>query len=112
MSDAHLAAACQQVRDAQAKQPHPAVVQSFFDETSCTASHVIHDPETLRGAVIDSVLDFDVAAGRVATRSADAMITYLRKTGITVDWLLETHAHADHLSAALVPRLRHTARGG
>ena len=100
MSDPHLAAARQQVGDAQASLPRQPVVQSFFDEASYTASHVIHDPETMKGAVIDSVLDFDVAAGRITTRSADAIITYLRTTGITVDWLLETHAHADHLSAA------------
>ncbi len=75
-------------------------VRSFFDEPTNTASHVVHDPVTKRAAIIDSVLDFDAAAGRIATRSADALIAYVRAEGLGVDWLLETHAHADHLSAA------------
>ncbi|MGH7881013.1 MAG: MBL fold metallo-hydrolase, partial [Candidatus Binataceae bacterium] len=57
-------------------------------------------PVTKRRAVIDSVLDFDVAAGRTSTTAADAMITYAERERLTIDWLLETHAHADHLSAA------------
>ncbi|HET7708373.1 MAG TPA: MBL fold metallo-hydrolase, partial [Sphingomicrobium sp.] len=76
------------------------VVKSFFDEATFTASHVVHDPATLRAAIIDSVLDFDQASGRTSTASADGLIAYVRELGLTVDWILETHAHADHLSAA------------
>lgn len=76
------------------------VVRGFFDEATFTASYVVHDPATMRAAIIDSVLDFDQASGRIWTGSADEMIAYVRDSGITVDWILETHAHADHLSAA------------
>ncbi|KXU31245.1 MBL fold metallo-hydrolase [Sphingobium sp. 22B] len=75
-------------------------VKSFFDEPTNTASYVVHDLETRAAAIIDSVLDYDAAAGRTATASADAIIAYVREQGLTVEWLLETHAHADHLSAA------------
>jgi glyoxylase-like metal-dependent hydrolase (beta-lactamase superfamily II) len=77
-----------------------AVIQSFFDEPTNTASYVVHDSASKRAAIIDSVLDFDAAAGRISTRSADMLIAYTRAERLTVDWLLETHAHADHLSAA------------
>jgi glyoxylase-like metal-dependent hydrolase (beta-lactamase superfamily II) len=100
MSDPNLAAARQQVLDAQAAPAGAVVVRSFFDAPTFTASHVVHDPKTLRGAVIDSVLDFDPASGSTSTASADAIIAYIRAEGITLDWLLETHAHADHLTAA------------
>jgi glyoxylase-like metal-dependent hydrolase (beta-lactamase superfamily II) len=75
-------------------------VQSFFDMATNTASYVVHDPATKRGAVIDSVLDFNAAVGRTSTASSDAMIAAVRRSGLTIDWLLETHMHADHLSAA------------
>ncbi|NNM57641.1 MBL fold metallo-hydrolase [Acidocella sp.] len=97
-ADPHLAQAARQILHARLL---PRVeVQTFFDEATFTATHVLHDPATKCGAVIDCVLDFDTAAGRTTTASADAVIAYLRTTGITLDWLLETHAHADHLSAA------------
>ena len=76
------------------------VVQSFFDEPTNTATYVVWDVATKKAAIVDSVLDFDAAAGRTKTASADAVIAYVRDQGLTVDWLLETHAHADHLSAA------------
>ncbi len=98
MSDPNLSAAIDQIRAAQGRAK--LVVQGFFDEPTNTASHVIHDPGTKRGAVVDSVLDFDPAAGRTSTASADAIIAFVRREGLTIDWLLETHAHADHLSAA------------
>lgn len=60
----------------------------------------MHDPETLRGAIIDSVLDYDPASGRTSTASADAVLDYVAAKGLGIDWHLETHAHADHLSAA------------
>lgn len=75
-------------------------VRAFFDEATFTASYVVHDPATRRAAIIDPVLDYDPAAGRTAHRSADAIVAWVEKEGLTVDWLLETHAHADHLSAA------------
>ncbi|MBU2409385.1 MAG: MBL fold metallo-hydrolase, partial [Gammaproteobacteria bacterium] len=77
--------------------PH---VESFFDEATFTATHVVHDPATKHAAIIDSVLDFDHASGRTRYTSADAVIAYVEREGLSVIWLLETHAHADHLSAA------------
>lgn len=100
MSDPNLALAIEQIRAVNAATSAKLVVQSFFDEPTFTVSHVIHDPATKRGAVIDSVLDFDAASGRTSTDSADAVIAYARREGLTIDWLFETHAHADHLSAA------------
>ena len=99
MNDDALQAAIDQVR---AVGPGMApVVRTFFDEPTHTATHVIHDPATRRAAIIDSVLDYDAAAGRTSTASADMIIQYVHTTGLSVDWRLETHAHADHLSAAL-----------
>ena len=77
-----------------------ATIRSFFDPTTYTVTHVVSDPATQRAAIIDSVLDYDPKSGRTATRSADAVIAHVREAGLTVDWHLETHAHADHLSAA------------
>jgi glyoxylase-like metal-dependent hydrolase (beta-lactamase superfamily II) len=76
------------------------VVQGFFDPETFTISYVVHDPSTGKAAVVDSVWDFDEASGRTSFRSADAIVAYVKEHGLTVDWLLETHAHADHLSAA------------
>jgi len=75
-------------------------VRAFFDPATATVSYVVHDPATMRGAIIDSVLDYDAASGRTSTASAEAIAAHVRAAGITVEWLLETHAHADHLSAA------------
>jgi glyoxylase-like metal-dependent hydrolase (beta-lactamase superfamily II) len=75
-------------------------VKGFFDEATFTASYVVSDPETGAAAIVDSVLDFDQPSGRTSTRSADQIIDYVRERGLTVEWILETHAHADHLSAA------------
>ena len=74
-------------------------VQSFFDERTSTLSYVAHDPETRIGVVIDSVLDFDLASGRCWTGSADTMARFIEAEGLTVPHVLDTHAHADHLSA-------------
>jgi glyoxylase-like metal-dependent hydrolase (beta-lactamase superfamily II) len=76
------------------------VVHAFFDEATNTASYVVHDPVSHEAAVIDSVLDFDPASGRTSFASADAIVGYVEQHGLKVQWLLETHAHADHLSAA------------
>ena len=75
-------------------------VQSFFDPDTSTVTHVVSDPDTRRAAIIDSVLDFDPKSGRTSHASADRVIDHVRQAGLTVEWLLETHAHADHLSAA------------
>ena len=75
-------------------------VRTFFDEATFTATHVVADPATGHCAIVDSVLDYDPHSGRTDTRSADAVITHIRANDLTVDWILETHAHADHLTAA------------
>ncbi len=75
-------------------------VHSFFDDATNTISYVVRDPQGKSCAVIDSVLDFDYASGRTDTRSADAVIAFVKSEGLTVEWLLESHVHADHLSAA------------
>ena len=78
---------------------HPEVVP-FFDPATNTISYVVRDPSSTACAVIDSVMDFDYASGRVSFEHADAIIAYVRDQGWQVEWLIETHAHADHLSAA------------
>lgn len=75
-------------------------IRAFFDPATKTVSYVVIEPQGQACAVIDSVLDYDQAAGRTDTRSADAVIAYLRAEALAVEWLLETHVHADHLSAA------------
>lgn len=97
MTDTALAVAAAQVAEARRGVP---VVRAFFDEPTSTVSYVVHDAETGRAAIIDSVLDYDHASGRTSTASAEAIVAHVRAKGLTVDWLLETHAHADHLSAA------------
>jgi glyoxylase-like metal-dependent hydrolase (beta-lactamase superfamily II) len=76
------------------------VVTAFFDEPTFTVSYVVTDPETKVCAVVDSVLDFDPASGRTNTESADEIIEFIQKHDLKVEWILETHVHADHLSAA------------
>jgi glyoxylase-like metal-dependent hydrolase (beta-lactamase superfamily II) len=100
MGDVNLAAAADQIRQCLASQNSRPVVKSFFDEATFTATHVAHDPITLKGVIIDSVLDFDSASGRTSKKSADVVISYVREKNLTIEWHLETHAHADHLSAA------------
>ncbi|MEO1014523.1 MAG: MBL fold metallo-hydrolase [Pseudomonadota bacterium] len=75
-------------------------VAAFFDEGTFTISYVVADPATRRAAVIDSVLDFDQASGRTSRESADRIIAEVEARGLSVDWIMETHVHADHLSAA------------
>lgn len=77
-----------------------AQIRSFFDPATFTVTHVVSDPVTRHAAVIDSVLDYDPKSGHTSRESAHAVIDHVRKAGLTVDWHLETHAHADHLSAA------------
>jgi glyoxylase-like metal-dependent hydrolase (beta-lactamase superfamily II) len=75
-------------------------VTAFFDPGTNTISYVVRDPASSACAVFDSVLDFDYAAGRIATHSADRIIGFIRDTALDLQWLIETHVHADHLSAA------------
>jgi glyoxylase-like metal-dependent hydrolase (beta-lactamase superfamily II) len=75
-------------------------VTGFFDPETSTISHVVKDPASNACAIVDSVLDIDYAAGRLSTASADAIIAHVRERALTVEWLIETHVHADHLSAA------------
>lgn len=84
---------------AECDRQHPHVT-AFFDEDSSTISYVVHDPATRSAAVIDPVLDFDYAAGRIDHASADRMIEHIRSHELRLEWLIETHVHADHLSAA------------
>lgn len=85
--------------DLQNSVPVPDVT-GFFDEATNTVTFLVKDPQGLSVAIVDSVLDFDYASGRTSTASADRVIAYVRDHGLTVDWILETHVHADHLSAA------------
>ena len=79
---------------------HRPEVKGFFHEPTNTVSYVVSDPATRACAVIDSVLDYDSAAGRTGTAAADEVVAYVRDQGLTCEWVLETHVHADHLSAA------------
>lgn len=75
-------------------------VEAFFDPATFTYSYVVSDPVTQQCAVIDSVLDYDPASGRTSHATAQRLVDYVRAQRLTVQWLLETHVHADHLSAA------------
>ena len=76
------------------------VVTAFFDEPTFTVSYVVEDPATKTAAIVDSVLDYAPNSGRTSTESADKIIAFVKEKGLKVEWLLETHVHADHLSAA------------
>ncbi len=84
-------------------------VTAFFDAPTNTVSYVVKDPQSNACAVIDSVMDIDYAAGRIAFQSADAIIAFIQDHGLRLEWLIETHAHADHLSAA--PYIQRTLGG-
>ncbi len=75
-------------------------IAAFFHEPTYTVSYVVHDPDTLRAAIVDSVLDFDHASGRTSTDHADRILGHVEALALDVAWHLETHVHADHLSAA------------
>ncbi len=75
-------------------------VTAFFDEPTNTVSYVVKDPNSKSCAVVDSVMDIDYAAGRIAYQSADKVIEFIRANGLKLEWLIETHVHADHLSGA------------
>jgi glyoxylase-like metal-dependent hydrolase (beta-lactamase superfamily II) len=78
----------------------PLAVTAFFDEATFTVTYVAADPETGRAAIVDPVLDYEPASGRTSTASADEVIAFVGSNGLTVDWILETHVHADHVTAA------------
>ena len=75
-------------------------VSAYFDEASNTISYIVKDPDSDHCAIVDSVMDIDYAAGRITYDHADKMIDEIRERGLTLDWIIETHVHADHLSAA------------
>ena len=75
-------------------------IKTFFDPATATATHVVHEAGGTVCAIVDPVLDYDPKSGRTATKSADAVIAYIRANGLDVAWILETHLHADHLTAA------------
>ena len=87
-------------------------ITAFFDEATNSVSYLVADPATRVAAVIDPVLDFDAASGTIATRSAAAIFAAALEQGLSVAWVLETHAHADHLSAASLIRERTGAKVG
>ena len=97
MNDSALEAASSQIASAQVGVPQ---IKAFFDEATFTVTYVVHDPKSRRAAIIDSVLDYDPASGRTSFSSADAVLAYVGEKELSIDWHLETHAHADHLSAA------------
>ena len=76
------------------------IVKAFFDPETNTVSYLVQEPEGTACAIIDSVLDFDHASGRTNTASADRIVAYVRDKNLRVEWILESHVHADHLSAA------------
>lgn len=84
-------------------------VDSFFDEATFTVSYVVSDPETRRCAIVDSVLDYNPNSSRTSHASADQIVDHVRDNGLQVEWILETHVHADHLSAA--PYVKHQLGG-
>ncbi len=87
-------------------------VRAFFDEPTNTISYLVADLETKRAAVVDPVLDYDHASGKAATASADIILDAAADEGLSIDWVLETHAHADHLSGAPYIKLRTGAKVG
>jgi glyoxylase-like metal-dependent hydrolase (beta-lactamase superfamily II) len=87
-------------------------IQAFFDEPTNTVSYLVADAATRRAAVIDPVLDYDHRTGKASTKSADAILEAAADAGLQIDWVLETHAHADHLSGAPYLKLKTGAKVG
>ena len=75
-------------------------VKGFFDQRTYSIQYVVSDPATGKCAIIDPVLDYDEKSGATATRNADAILDYIKEKGLSVEWILDTHPHADHFSAA------------
>jgi glyoxylase-like metal-dependent hydrolase (beta-lactamase superfamily II) len=87
-------------------------VRAFFDEPTNTISYLVTDPKTKAAAIVDPVLDYDHASGKASTKSADAILAVANAEGVRIDWVLETHAHADHLSGAPYIKLKTGAKVG
>jgi len=87
-------------------------IRAFFDEPTNTVSYLVWDEATKQGAVIDPVLDFDHRSGKASVKSADAVLASAKAEGLTIAWVLETHAHADHLSGAPYIKLKTGAKVG
>ena len=100
MTDLPLEQATDQVEAVLARTLHAAQVKAFFDEPTFTVSYVVSDAASGKTAIIDSVWNFDQASGRTSFESADQIVAYIAAEKLDVEWILETHAHADHLSAA------------
>lgn len=75
-------------------------IETFFDPDTATFTHIVSDPSTHKAAIIDSVLDYDQYSGRTSTKSADQVVSYINKKQLSVEWILDTHVHADHITAA------------
>ena len=99
-ADNIVQATSEQIERAHAAPTLRPVIESFFDEPTFTVSYVVHDAQSREAAIIDSVLDYDAASGRTSHTSADRIIDYVTSQNLQVKWHIETHAHADHLSAA------------
>lgn len=110
MSDSALAQATAQIERALGNKALRPIVAGFFDEATFTVTYVVHDPATRQAAVIDSVLDYDPASGRTSHGAADQVLDYIAAHDLSAGWFIETHAHADHLSAA--PYLQEKLGGG
>jgi glyoxylase-like metal-dependent hydrolase (beta-lactamase superfamily II) len=87
-------------------------VRAFFDEPTNTISYLVTDPKTKAAAIVDPVLDYDHASGKASAKSADAILALAKAEGVRIDWVLETHAHADHLSGAPYIKLKTGAKVG
>ena len=87
-------------------------VRAFFDEPTNTINYLVTDPKTKAAAIVDPVLDYDHASGKASTKSADAILAVANAEGVRIDWVLETHAHADHLSGAPYIKLKTGAKVG
>lgn len=85
-------------------------IRAFFDEATFTVSYLVWDSQTRHGLVIDPVLDFDPASGEIDTKSTETVLAAVAEEGVTLDWVLETHVHADHLSGAPLIKVRSGAR--
>lgn len=76
------------------------IVKPFWDKPTGSWQYVFHDPDSMKGAIVDPVLDFDPQSGATSTQNAESLLAYVRDTGIEIVWILDTHPHADHFSAA------------
>jgi glyoxylase-like metal-dependent hydrolase (beta-lactamase superfamily II) len=92
--------------------PVKPIIRGFFDRPTNTVSYLVVDPETKRAAIVDPVLDYDHRSGKASTKSAEVILAAAAEAGATIEWVLETHAHADHLSGAPYLKLKTGAKVG